>query len=245
MSTVFGRHRPVTLAMLATLVLVAAGGYWWFGPAARGVYSGFLRSADQAGQRLYDRGEMAAAAARFVDPAWLGVATFRAGDFERAAGIFSGLDDASAHYNRGNALVMLGRYDDAVQAYDAALSLRANWKEAAENREIAVHRAERVKAQGGEMTDGKLAADEIRFDQQGSDEPAAEAEVAGGPDDAELREIWLRRVRTDPADFLKAKFAYQRATAGNDGEHRADGGARVGDGGAAGSVDSDDRRASR
>jgi Ca-activated chloride channel family protein len=27
--------------------------------------------------------------------------------------------------------------------------------------------------------------------------------------DAELRNLWLRRVQTAPADFLRAKFAYQ------------------------------------
>ena len=30
--------------------------------------------------------------------------------------------------------------------------------------------------------------------------------------DAELRAMWLRRVQTRPADFLRAKFAYQHAT---------------------------------
>ena len=29
--------------------------------------------------------------------------------------------------------------------------------------------------------------------------------------DEELREVWLRQVQTKPADFLRAKFAYQHA----------------------------------
>jgi Ca-activated chloride channel family protein len=35
--------------------------------------------------------------------------------------------------------------------------------------------------------------------------------VAGGDplSDEELRGLWLRRVQTKPADFLRAKFAYQ------------------------------------
>ena len=37
------------------------------------------------------------------------------------------------------------------------------------------------------------------------------AEVAGGDplSDDQLRALWLRRVQTKPADFLRAKFAYQ------------------------------------
>jgi Ca-activated chloride channel family protein len=30
--------------------------------------------------------------------------------------------------------------------------------------------------------------------------------------DEEMRSIWLRQVTTKPADFLRAKFAYQQAT---------------------------------
>jgi Ca-activated chloride channel family protein len=34
--------------------------------------------------------------------------------------------------------------------------------------------------------------------------------TAGGkPSDEELRGLWLRRVQTKPADFLRAKFAFQ------------------------------------
>jgi hypothetical protein len=34
--------------------------------------------------------------------------------------------------------------------------------------------------------------------------------VTGGElSDAQLQALWLRRVQTNPADFLRAKFAYQ------------------------------------
>jgi hypothetical protein len=39
--------------------------------------------------------------------------------------------------------------------------------------------------------------------------------TAGAMSDAELRHLWLRRVQTAPADFLRAKFAYQAATQGS------------------------------
>lgn len=50
-----------------------------------------------------------------------GIAAYRAGDYARAAELWSELETADAHYNRGNALARQGRYEDAIAAYDAAL----------------------------------------------------------------------------------------------------------------------------
>ena len=58
-------------------------------------------------------------------------------------------------------------------------------------------------------------ADEIVFEPGASDDPGGESEVSeeeGAPlSDDQLQALWLRRVQTKPADFLRAKFAYQLA----------------------------------
>ena len=63
------------------------------------------------------------------------------------------------------------------------------------------------------MTGGTLEADDIVFDKGKSSPEAENEEVAGGEElrDSEMRAIWLRNVRTRPADFLRVKFAYQHA----------------------------------
>jgi tetratricopeptide (TPR) repeat protein len=43
-------------------------------------------------------------------------------------------DDPSTHYNRGNALMQLGRYEGASASYDSAISLRPDYAEAYSNR---------------------------------------------------------------------------------------------------------------
>lgn len=50
-----------------------------------------------------------------------GAQAYRKGDFERAAHLYDGIDTATAHYNRGNALAKAGQYPQAVAAYDQAL----------------------------------------------------------------------------------------------------------------------------
>jgi len=46
---------------------------------------------------------------------------YRQGDFARAAQLYDGIDTATAHYNRGNALAKAGQYPQAIEAYDQAL----------------------------------------------------------------------------------------------------------------------------
>ena len=92
---------------------------------------------DQRGQRLMEAGHYAEAAAQFADPMRRGVAQFRAGDFKAAAETFGGIDTADAAYDQGTALIMLGKYDEAIKRFDRALVLRPGWADAEANRTLA------------------------------------------------------------------------------------------------------------
>ena len=137
------------------------------------------------------------------------VASFRAGDFKTAAQRLASIDTAEGAYDAGTALVMLGKYDEAVKRYDRGLDLRPGWAEAEANREIARVRAERMKAEGGVTDDTESAPDQIVYDK--TRKGGADTTVAGGQpmSNEAVRAMWLKRVETRPADFLKAKFAYQ------------------------------------
>jgi len=185
---------------------------------APAVHAGFLDwwlTPDQQGQRLLERGEYAQAAKRFTTPDRIGAALYAARDFEGAAAAFGRQRGPVGAYNRGNALVFLGRYDDAIASYDAALEARPDWNAARENRALAVARKAALSPpnDGSEGTDGMLGADEVVIDDnpenagKGQD-VELQAQEAGG-DEAALRAMWLRRVQTDPADFLLAKFNNQ------------------------------------
>lgn len=172
-----------------------------------------LLTPDQQAYRSFEQQNYDEAAAQFADPMWKGVALFRQGEFEQAAGVFAGFDTAEGAFNQGNALLMHGKYVDAADKYSRALELRPEWDAALTNREIALGRAERLKLEGGDMTGGMLGADDIVFTSGDSPPSAGEEETEGGQEmsDAEVRAVWLRQVQTKPADFLAAKFAYQQA----------------------------------
>ena len=75
------------------------------------------------------------AAALAEDPALRGSAAYRAGDMESALADFASGDDARSHYNRGNALAKLQRYEEALAAYGAVLEREPQHADAAANRQ--------------------------------------------------------------------------------------------------------------
>ena len=62
-------------------------------------------------------------------------------------------------------------------------------------------------------TGGKLGADKVVFDKRGAqgkgEMSAQQLQAEKGLTDAQLQEMWMRRVQTTPGDFLKYKFAFQ------------------------------------
>jgi Ca-activated chloride channel family protein len=198
--------------MRSVPLLVAIAGVTW---------TGLWFTPDQLGQRRMKRGDFLAAAETFRDPLWQGVAWFRGGEFAKAEQAFARVTTSEAEFNRGNCLVMLGKYEAAVTRYDRAIELRPDWEDARINREIAAARAKLVELRGEEMGDQKLGADDITFD-KGKKNGGQETQVEGEPvlSEAEMQALWLRRVQTKPADFLKAKFAYQLAAGAAEGGER-------------------------
>ncbi|ANY82003.1 hypothetical protein BB934_23100 [Microvirga ossetica] len=170
-----------------------------------------LLTPDQRGAWAMRHERYKEAADSFADPLWRGVALFRAGEFKDAAQVLAALDTAEAAYDQGNALVMLGQYDNAVGRYDRALELRPGWAEAESNRVLAKLRAERMKTTGGDTGNTDSKPDEVVFDPNKPKGEGKDDQTAGGEpmSDEAVRALWLRGVQTKPADFLRSKFAYQ------------------------------------
>ncbi len=193
-------------AGIIALVMIVALWCFVFGDCS-------LLTPDQKGRRAFQAGDYEEAAEDFIDPMWRGASLYRAGNFKESAGMYSGFDTAESAYNHGTCLVMLGKYEDAVKRYIRALELRPGWEAAETNLRIARQRAEKLKKEGGEMTGGKLEADEIVFNENMPEKTPDTEEVSGEQEmsDKERRAMWLRNVQTRPADFLRAKFSYQVA----------------------------------
>lgn len=90
-------------------------------PAGAADWQALWLNPDQRARRLLEQGDYTGAARLFRDPLWRGTALYLAGDYEAAATSFARSDQALAHYDRGNALLRLGRTEEAIEAYQEAL----------------------------------------------------------------------------------------------------------------------------
>ena len=94
------------------------------------------KRADQQGYDAWQAEQAERAAQLFKNPEWRSAAQYRAGAFEASAATLGGIDSATAHYNRGNALAKAGQLPAAIGAYDRALELEADHADARYNRDL-------------------------------------------------------------------------------------------------------------
>jgi Ca-activated chloride channel homolog len=93
--------------------------FWWRG--------------DVQAKHLYDQHHYQRAAQQFKNPAWRGIAHYRAKQYHQAAQAFAHDPSARGHYNRGNALAQLQQYQAASQAYEKAITLDKSFQDAQYN----------------------------------------------------------------------------------------------------------------
>ncbi|MEQ8232437.1 MAG: VWA domain-containing protein [Gammaproteobacteria bacterium] len=154
----------------------------WFG-------ADWFRTDDQAGAQAFERGDYATAAERFANPEWRAAARYRAGDYEQALETYAEGEDALAHYNRGNALARLGRYEEALAAYERALEAAPGNADAEHNKavieELLAQQNEQQPPQQGSSDDEQREQDEQQGQQQGENQAGGEGGTQQQPDQAE------------------------------------------------------------
>lgn len=121
--------RPGWLGMLLALLLIpqVSEAFSWENLWVR---------PDQQGIQALQHDTPEEAAALFQDPGWKGIAHYRAGKYQEAEEAFSIMDTPDGHYNRGNALANLGRYEEALASYQTALTQQPDHTDAQHNLEI-------------------------------------------------------------------------------------------------------------
>lgn len=168
-------------------------------------FVGWWLTPDQQGRWWLEHGEPARAALHFTDPFWRGIAHALTAQWQQAADDFARVDSAAGWFNQAQMLARLGRYPDAVAAYDQALLRRPGWPEALADQE-------RVRGLIPPLPADDEASDGPPGDGEGSEPGQRRPQKAGPPrplTEAEMTELWLQRLDTSPAGFLQRKFALQ------------------------------------
>lgn len=93
--------------------------------------------ADQQADQAFQAGEFATASETAQDPMLRGNANYSQGNYEQAIESFStvtGKNTVDALYNKANSLAKLGRYDEAIAAYNDVLKQQSNFSDATTNK---------------------------------------------------------------------------------------------------------------
>jgi Ca-activated chloride channel homolog len=167
---------------------------------------------DQQGRYYFEKGDYQKAAEKFDDPLWRGLAFARSGDYEDALNAFALSDSAEAWYNQGNALAHLGKYPEAAEAYQQALTRRHPWLEAEENLALVQALIPKAKDKDKDTDQQEIAPnlppDQMKFDENGKKGAKTQVQQL---DPRKMADIWMRNIQTTPADFLRRRFAIQAA----------------------------------
>jgi Ca-activated chloride channel family protein len=172
----------------------------------------FWLTPDQQGRCCFEKGDYAAAAERFQDPLWKGIAYYRSKNFEAAVEQFARVDTAEGYFNLGDAYARLGRLEQAVMSYEETLRRTPDDIATRENRDLVESLIQKKKkAKEEEPPEGQEPTynpDEIKFDEKGKKGKKGEVDQAELSAE-QIQQMWMRRLQTTPSDFLRLKFAAQ------------------------------------
>lgn len=197
--------------MLA-IIACAAGGLTFNRVFIKGSFIGLWLSPNQQGRYYYEKGDYRAAAEAFENPLWKGVACYRTGDFNAAVLQFARVDTPEGYFNLGDAYAHLGKLDQAAKSFSETLRQRQGFIAAKENlvlvKSLIQKQKDQKKKRPPEEQELTFDPDQVKVDEKGK------KGKKGKTDQAELtaeqiQKLWMKRLQTTPADFLRMKFAAQ------------------------------------
>ncbi len=123
---------------------------------------------NQQAQLLMQHQLPAQAAEKFADPDWKASAQYQAGDYQQALQHYQSQLGTEAKYNQGNSLARLGKFEQAIKAYDKVLETSPEHADAIYNRKLVKEQLKQQEQQQDQQQD-KEQSDE-NSEQQESDE---------------------------------------------------------------------------
>jgi Ca-activated chloride channel homolog len=108
---------------------------------------------DQQAQQAYKNNQFEQAANLFKNPDWKAAAHYKAGEYDKALDSLKVNQTALSAYNQGNALAQSGQLEEAVKAYEKALTLNPDDADAKYNKALVEKELEKQKPQDKKQDD--------------------------------------------------------------------------------------------
>ena len=164
---------------------------------------------DQQAKQTLDAGDPARAAELFEDPAWRATASYRSENFEAAANQFGEIKSSDGYYNLGNALARQGLLNEAIEAYDEALSLNPGDEDAAFNKklieDLLQQQQEQQQQQDNEQDQENQEQQDSEQDQEQQQRQEQEQESSSDEEDQEQQEESQQEQQSDEQQNQEAQ----------------------------------------
>ncbi|MCO7217692.1 MULTISPECIES: VWA domain-containing protein [unclassified Halomonas] len=194
------------------------------GRLTQGLADAFL-TPDQQGRWWAERNDYWRAARHFEDPAWLGYALYRDGQYQAAVEVLERLDSADAAFTQGLALIKNRQYRPAIDAFETVLERDPDYPEGQRNLELAreiLAYVEDTREQSDTGEELGIGADDVVFDNEEARGEDTEQPVEK-PGQQITAEQWIETLDTDTSDFLRQRFAIEaQAPASSDSDSDSD-----------------------
>lgn len=159
-----GRGLFVIGMLLSASLLAPQSSY-----ASDGWWDSLWSNNNQRAHQALLNGDAPAAVEGFDDPDWRAAADYQSGNFEAAADYWAEKNDATALFNRGNALARSGELEAALKAYQQALDLQPSFDDAEANasllEDLLKQQQKQDSPQGGEGQEGETSDDGEKSEQ--------------------------------------------------------------------------------
>ena len=133
------------------------------------------QSKDQQAQQAYKKNQFVQAANLFENQDWKAVAHFKAGEYGKALENLNSNQTEVSAYNQGNALAQSGQLEQAVKAYEKALTLKPDDADAKYNKELVEKELEKQK-QDQQKQDKKEDQSKENSEQQKTNDKSEKSE---------------------------------------------------------------------
>ncbi len=146
-------------------------------PAMASSWADLWQRPDQQAAQALAAGDYAKAAALATDADRRGSAEYKRGNYQLALDNFSRSTGADADYNRGNALAKLGRYQDAIAAYDKSIKENSGNEDARANKAAveALLKQQQAQQQSSNSQGKQSQNDQSRSDRTGQNSQQSKA----------------------------------------------------------------------
>jgi Ca-activated chloride channel family protein len=134
------------------------------------------QSKDQQAQKNFNKQKFGQAATQFDDPEWKAAAHYKAGKYTQAVESLQGIQSIGGLYNKGNALARSGQLQEALQAYQQALTIDPKHEDTLHNQALVEQQLKKQEQDNKQQGDDQSSEQDSQSQKKQEDEQSDEKE---------------------------------------------------------------------